>query len=155
MFLEGFPETPSLTRERQRMSLVRQALADPSCEETEVGTSTRVPLTAEQTQVVSGLAKQTASLVRQLFERGWFDFAGREMMAGRNPGKKDWQRIFCDRLIKGGVTRADLTLAYQQELSLTQGSARVRTCKAIAAFLAGGLIVERSGYLQLTKNQVR
>lgn len=151
-FLESFPTSPSITRERERMSLVRQALTSSPAQGQGAGTTKRVPLNAKQQGVLDGMAKQTASLVRQLFEKGWFDFARREMAAGRNPGKKDWQKLLCEALMNGGTTRADLVMAYRDKLGMTPGSAKVRASKAVAVFTAGNLLVERDGYLYLSLN---
>lgn len=134
------------------MSLVRQALTSSPQQGQGLGTAKRVPLSAEQESVLEGMAKQTASLVRQLFEKGWFDFARRELAAGRNPGKKDWQKVLCEALLKGGTSRGDLVIAYQDKLGMTPGSAKVRASKAIAVFIAGKLLVERDGYLHLSLN---
>lgn len=91
-------------------------------------------------------------MVKNMLEAGWFDFARAELQAGRNPGKKSWQRVLCAGLLSGGITRDALRLAYETELSMTPGSAKVRASKAIATFQAGGLLIERNGRLVLNPN---
>ncbi len=151
-FFDGLPDTPVLKRERQRMALVRQALTELAPIGAVPGSSKRVPLTAEQQAIVAELSKQTGSLVRQLFEKGWFQFARREMAAGRNPGHKNWQRILCQALMDGGITRPGLIQAYQEQLGLTPGSAKVRAHKAVTVFRAGRLLTERNGHIELLLN---
>lgn len=153
--VEGMPDSPLLQRERQRLSLARQALGGaPRAEGAGEGARarTRVGLTPEQQRAVASLGKAAGSLARQLFERGWFEFARRELAAGRNPGRNDWQRILCAGLMKGGISRQQLQLAYQEQLELTPGSARVRVSKAVSVFLAGRLVVEVEGRLQINPN---
>lgn len=101
---------------------------------------------------MASLGKAAGSLARQLFERGWFEFAKREMAAGRNPGRNEWQRIFCAALMRGGISRESLQLAYQERLDLTPGSARVRVSKAVSVFHAGRLVVETGGRLVISHN---
>lgn len=151
-FFDTLPDTPVLKRERQRIALVRQALTGGTPTGDVPGTSKRAPLSAEQQAVVAGLSQQTGSLVRQLFEKGWFQFARREMAAGRNPGHRNWQRILCQALMDGGITRPALIQAYQQQLGLTPGSAKVRAHKAVTVFRAGGLLTERNGRIELLLN---
>lgn len=115
-------------------------------------TVTRVPLSKQQESTVAHLGKATSSMSRQLFERGWFEFAKSEMRAGRNPGKKGWQQILCDFLMRGGVSRGDLQMAYEQQLNLTPGSARVRVSKAVSVFFAGRLIIESNEKIVLSSN---
>jgi hypothetical protein len=91
-------------------------------------------------------------MAKQLFERGWFDFARRELRAGRNPGRKDWQRIFCAGLLQGGTTRDSLQLAFQEQIGLKSASARVQVSKAVSLFLAGGLVRENAGRLVINPN---
>jgi hypothetical protein len=153
-FLETLPNSPLTQRERQRIALSRQALASSpaGANSTGVGTSKRVSLNAEQEGVIAGLGKAVASMAKQLFERGWYEFAHRELKAGRNPGRNDWQRILSAGLIQGGISRDALQLAYQKQLNLTPGSARVRVSKAVSVFLAGRLITEVSGVLVISPN---
>lgn len=151
-FLETLPNSPLTQRERQRIALSRQALAGAPVAPGAVVTSKRIALSAEQEGVIAGLGKAVASMARQLFERGWYEFARRELKAGRNPGRNDWQRILSAGLIRGGISRDALQLAYQEQLNLTPGSARVRVSKAVSVFLAGRLITEVSGKLVINPN---
>lgn len=152
MFLDSLPNSPLVQGERQRLSLSRQALTDAPRAISRSVSLQRIGLTAKQEATVKSLGQAVGSMARQLFERGWFDFARTEMAAGRNPGRKDWQRIFCHALIRGGITRDALQLAYQEQLKLTPGSARVRVSKAVTLFLAGRLVVESGGRLQFSHN---
>ena len=49
--------------------------------------------------------------------------------------------------MRGGISRADLQMAFEQELSLKPSSAKVRVSKAVGVFLAGRLITEGGGKL--------
>lgn len=150
--LESFRVTPLLQRERQRLSLFSQVVTDAPRGRQIPDTPTRTGLTAKQEAVVSGLGSAAGSMARQLFQKGWFSFAKSEMRAGRNPGRNDWQRILCAALMDGGTSRTALQVSYQEQLNLTPGSARVRVSKAVTVFLAGGLLYESNGKLQLSQN---
>lgn len=151
--LSRFADTETASRERQRLALSRQALTSSPSESVGAGGSIkRATLSSEQENALSRLGKATSSLSRQLLEKGWFEFARSEMRAGRNPGKKGWQQILCDFLIQGGVSRGDLQLAYQEQLNLTPGSARVRVSKAVSVFFAGRLIIETNNKIVLAGN---
>lgn len=147
--LGNMGETPALQRERQRLALVRQAFGQAGAG---AQTATRVPLSQAQRNAMSGLSSQVASMAKNLFERGWFDFARSELRAGRNPGRNDWQRLLCSKLLEGGIARGNLQMAFVQTLEMTPGSAKVRASKAISLFHAGGLLVERGGCLVLNPN---
>lgn len=155
-FLEAQPDSPLMQRERLRLAVVSQALT--RAPERAVGGGAaperegRLPITAEQQRTLSQLAAPVASMAKKLFERGWFDFARREMIAGRNPGTNDWQRALCRHLIGGGVSRRELQLEFQQSLGMTAGSAKVRTSRAVCLFTVGGLITEFDNRLQLRRN---
>lgn len=153
-WLQSLPDSVPVMRERERIAVTRQALASAPVAGQVVGTVQRAPLSADQQAAIGGIGQAVASLARRLFETGWFEFARQELAAGRNPGKKDWQRIFCEGLLAGGISRQGLQLAYQEQLGLTPGSARVRVSKAVSVFLVGGLATEVSGLLQIgSKNQ--
>lgn len=111
----------------------------------------RVALDECQEERLKSLPEAVASMVRQLQVKGWFEFARREMMQGRNPAgssRRDaWMRLLCRELVAGGTTRKALCMAYMQELGMTPGSAKVRVSKAVSVFLAGGLLREISGRL--------
>lgn len=154
-FVGTLPDTTNTQRERQRLSLVIQALKSIPHAADGVGTpqgKKRAALTPQQESAVQGIGKVAGSMARQLFERGWFDFARRELAAGRNPGRKDWQRILCDRLLRGGIERAHLQIAYQEQLGLTEASARVKVSKAVSVFLVGGLAHEVDGRIVFNPN---
>lgn len=155
-FLEQQPESPLMQRERLRLAVVIQGLgrSPDGCGEGEGAPvrEGRLPITAEQRLTLTGLAAPVASMAKKLFERGWFEFARRELLRGRNPGANDWQRVLCRNLIGDGVSRKALLLQYQQELGMKEGSARVRVSRAVSLFTAGGLITEFDGRLQLRRN---
>lgn len=156
-FLNAQPDSPLMQRERLRITVVRQALAStpPAGGEGQGAPALkpgRLALTATQQETVARLPSQVATAAKKLFERGWFAFAHREMLAGRNPGRDGWQRILCRHLIGDGVSRRDLQMEYQQTLHMTPGSAKVRVCKAVSLFAAGGLVVEFDNRLQLRRN---
>lgn len=148
-FLEKLPDSDVTQRERLRIAVVRQALWGSPHEQGggPPSTPTRLALTQDQEQLVAGLSAQVGSLVRGLLERGWFEYARRELDHGRNPGRNPWQRLLCAGLMRGGISRADLQMAFEQELSLKPSSAKVRVSKAVGVFLAGRLITEVSGKL--------
>ncbi len=154
-FLETLPNSPMLKTERLRLSMTRQALV--RAPHAAVGVTPparkgRAALTQEQQRIVGSLGKVVGSMAKQLFERGWYDFARRELRAGRNPGRNDWQRIMCAGLLGGGVSRSELQMAFQQQLSITSETARVRVSKAVSLFLAGGLVRENAGRLVINPN---
>lgn len=155
-FLDGQPDSPLMQRERLRIALVGQALGRVPGQGVEgQGARTRpgrLPITALQQRTLDQLPKPVATMARKLFERGWFDFARREMLQGRNPGANGWQRVLCAHLIDGGVSRSALQLAYQGQLGMTAGSAKVRVSRAVALFTAGALLAELDGRLQLRRN---
>lgn len=153
-FLDTLSNTESVKQERQRIALVRQGFASTphAATDPEGRAGARRALTPEQESVVAQLPQQVATMVKKLFASGWFEFARRELHAGRNPGRNDWQRLLCGGLLRGGITRAQLQLAYQDKLGMTAGSAKVRVSKAVATFLAGRLLIEREGSLQLSHN---
>jgi hypothetical protein len=155
-FLESQPDSPLMQRERLRLAVVSQALVrSPDGAGAGQGAPTRegrLPITAEQRSSLAQLAAPIATMAKKLFERGWFDFARREMTLGRNPGMNDWQRTLCAHLIAGGVSRQGLQLAYQQNLGMTPGSARVRVSRAVCLFTVGGLVTEFDNRLQLRRN---
>jgi hypothetical protein len=155
-FLDAQPDSPLMQRERLRLAVVAQALGRPPDQAAEgqgaPAREGRLPITAEQRQVLAQLAAPIATMAKKLFERGWFDFARREMLQGRNPGTTNWQRVLCGHLIGGGISRQALQLEYQQSLGMTAGSARVRVSRAVALFAAGGLVVEFDNRLQLRRN---
>lgn len=140
------------------MAVMRQAFASvPSdaegAEQTVPTKEGRLLLTQAQLERIRKLPAQVGSMVRQLMERGWFEFARAEMLAGRNPGRNDWQRVLCAGLIDGGVSRAGLIASYETELRMTPGSAKVRASKAVAVFSAGQLLLELNGHLYLRQNK--
>lgn len=151
-FLDSLPNSPLVQGERQRLSLSRQALSEAPRAALGSGSPKRIGLTANQEAAIKAVGKSVGSMARQLFERGWFDFARSEIEAGRNPGRNDWQRIFCQALIGGGISRDALQIAYQEQLNLTPGSARVRVSKAVSLFLIGQLVTEFDGKLQFSRN---
>ena len=151
------PESPLLKSERLRIAVVRQALTSVPLGAVEGegaprAKPNRLPLSAQQEEFIASLPQQVASMVRKLQTRGWFEFGRSEMLAGRNPGRNDWQKILCAKLIAGGVSRKDLALAYESQLRMTPGSAKVRVSKAVSVFTAGGLLVELSSCLYLRQN---
>ena len=154
-FVESLTDTPAYRTERERLALVQQALTRDPFDVHGGGTTIskkRIALSAEQEKSVASIGKSAGSIARGLFERSWFEFARSEMRQGRNPGRNEWQKIFCDALINGGTTRNDLQVAYQEQLDLKPDSARVRVSKAISVFHVGRLVVERSGMLLLNPN---
>ncbi len=155
-FLEQQPESPLMQRERLRLAVVMQGFErspDGGGEgEGAPAREGRLPITAEQGLTLAGLAAPVASMARKLFERGWFEFARRELLLGRNPGMNDWQRVLCRNLMGDGVSRRVLLLQYQQELGMKESSARVRVSRAVSLFTAGGLITEFDSRLQLRRN---
>lgn len=155
-FIEAQPDSPLMQRERLRLAVVSQALGRApqrgGAGEGAPVREGRLPITAEQRSTLAQLAAPVATMARKLFERGWFEFARREMERGRNPGTNEWQRLLCGHLIGQGVSRAALQLQYQQALNLTPGSAKVRVSRAVTLFTAGGLITEFDNRLQLRRN---
>jgi hypothetical protein len=112
----------------------------------------RIDLSTAETALVAALPPRVASPVRQLLQRGWFDFARRELAAGRNPAAKGWMRVTCQALLDGRPTRAELLLAFQQQLGLSEPSARVQASIALAVFAAGQLAHEAGGRIRVTAN---
>lgn len=160
--LDQLPDSPLTRRERLALTVTRQALTSapqgqggnaPS--RTVVANSRgvkRMTLTPDEEARLRTLPGRVASQARQLFERGWFAFAKREMLAGRNPADKGWKRVLCAQLIADGCSRADLQRAFQEQLGLKEASAKVQVSTAVAVFLAGGLVREFGGALRLSSN---
>lgn len=148
-FVEQLPDAALTRRERLRLSKARQRLdvggADPGAGEG--GGEPAAVLSSAQRHKIEGMGKAVKSIATRMFDSGWFDFAQRELAAGRNPGGKPWQRILFDALLGGGISRSGLQLAYQEQLGMTPGSAQVRASKAVSVFRSGGLLVERDGRL--------
>jgi hypothetical protein len=155
-------ETPLIKRERQVLTLTRQALTSMPVHRVEgkvaplIVASTRgvsrLVLTQAQLDDIALLPKKVASQVKRLQERGWFQFAKTEMRAGRNPASKGWLRVFCAKLIKGGIERDNLVLALSESLDLSPASARVQASVGISIFAAGRLATERFGKFELHPN---
>lgn len=102
----------------------------------------RMPLSDADQARIEQLPKRVASQVKRLMERGWFQFARSELLAGRNPGAKGWMRVLCAKLLQGPVTRPQLQLAFQQELQLAPASAKVQASVSIAIVIAGRMVRE-------------
>lgn len=153
-FLDARGDGEVVQRERQRIALFLQVRTDPpqNSGEGEGAGCTRRALSVEQTERLRTLPTPVATTVRKLFATGWYEFARRELSNGRNPGRAPWQRIVCRALMGPGITRKDLQLAFQTEMALTPASARVRVTRAVQVFLAGGLLLELDGRLQLRLN---
>ena len=155
MFLDSLGDTPTLKQERLRLSLTKQALV--RAPRTEAGCETVLPkrraaLSEAQERTAASFGRATSVTIRQMFSRGWYDYAKAELHAGRNPGLKKWQSIFCAALIDGGISRASLQLAFQEQLALKPESARVQVSKAVNIFLAGRLVIETHGRLVISPN---
>jgi hypothetical protein len=138
-----------LQRERQRVTLFVSTVTSAPRAGGGAGQLEQRQAHAER---VGGLTKPVATMALKLLKSGWFDFARREMLQGRNPGRNAWQRIFCDALMRGGIPRQALTLCFQEQMSLTPGSAKVRTSHAVSVFVTGRLVIESQGLLQLRRN---
>jgi len=153
-FLEGQGDSPLMQRERLRISMVRQSFnnAPPGQGGHAPTTPQRRALSAAESAHVNGLATKVQVSVRRLLSAGWFDFAKDEMRAGRNPGRKEWQRILCQGLLAGGISRAELCVAFEQRLDMTPGSAKVRASSAVSIFFAGRLLIEQAGRMTLNRN---
>lgn len=156
-FLQGMRgDSENLKRERLRLAAVRQQLVNvplvgavPNPKQS----ARRAPtgIAPDQERVIAGLATHLRVTARKLFATGWFDHARREMLAGRNPGRNDWQRVMCDALMRG-LPRAQLQLAFQEQMGLSSASAKVRTSNAVNLFTAGRLLIETEGRLQIRQN---
>lgn len=161
-FLEQLPCNPLTKRERQSFAITQRAYAsvprgagDTSTCKTVVASTRglkRVALRSDEEALLRTLPERVAKQLRQLLERGWFDFAKTELRAGRNPATKGWKRVFCDAILQGQATRASLALALVQKLDLTPESARVQTSVGIAIFAAGRLATEQFGQLVFSHN---
>jgi hypothetical protein len=153
-FLEKQGQNPLIQRERQRISMVRQSfLSAPETSIKGVPTShARRALGDSEIESISLLATNIQGPTRRLLASGWFDFAREEMRSGRNPGRKPWQRILCEGLLNGGISRRDLQAAFEVQLNLNPASARVRASTAVSVYTAGRLLIEHSGRLVLSQN---
>ncbi len=161
--LETLPCNPLTQRERLSLSLTRRALAglpaQGSCPmpqrvvaTTSRGGIKRCTLSAAQLSQFDSLPARVCAPARQLAERGWFDFARAEFRAGRNPASKGWRHVFCDLLLAGGTTRAELTLALVERLDLTPQSAKVQASVGMSIFAAGRIATEQGGHFALLPN---
>jgi hypothetical protein len=160
--LDQLPDTPLTRRERQSLSVTAQALASAPQRAgrgravLEVVASRRgvkrIALTAQQQAKLTMLPERVAAQVRKLMELGWFDYAKKELLAGRNPGAKGWRHVFCERLLLGGATRGQLQIAFMERLDLKEASAKVQVSLAVAVFAAGGLVREIQGKLRVSAN---
>lgn len=157
--LESLPNNPLTRRERLSLVLTRRVLAsvppqgaDPDVVTTSRRGVKRLVLGAAQLQALAGLPPRVAAQLRADTERGWFDFARRELATGRNPATKGWKKLLCAALLTGGVTRAELQTAFVEQLCMTPGSARAQVSVGIAYFAAARLASERFGRFTLTPN---
>lgn len=156
------PDSPLTKRERQKLGLVRRAFTSSPRGEGEgvapprVTASLRgvhrIALTTDEEKRVEALPARVSSQVRQLMQRGWFEFAKEEIRLGRNPGDKGWKKTLCRLLLSGGCTRDELQLAFCDELRMSPASARSQASTAVAVFSFGRLLVEHRGRLKLSSN---
>lgn len=162
LFLEQLPDNQTTRRERQAIALTRiglvgapapagEGLPLPVVTESSRGLR-RISLTPAQDQMVSTFPPRIAKPLRQMLERGWFDFAKVEIANGRNPADKGWKKVLCSFLLNGGVTRDDLILAFTQQLNLKPASATTQASVGIAVFAAGHLASERFGKILFNPN---
>lgn len=160
--LASMPDSPNITRERKNFALTLRAFTSVPLS-APLGTGApvvvassrglkRMPLTAHQLDCISRFPTRVRSQVRQLMERGWFDFAKSELRAGRNPADKGWRHIFCQHLLRGPTPRTELKLALIEKLDLSPGSADAQVSTGIAIFAAGRLATEHFGALTLNSN---
>lgn len=162
-FLETLPDNPLTQRERLALAVTCSAFASsPPKEGGAVNTPRvvassrgfkRMVLSAAQLDSVAQLPIKVATQVRQLLQRGWFDFARCEMKLGRNPAGKGWRKVFCDLLLAGGARRAGLELALVEQLDLSPAAARVQASVGVSVFVAGHIASERFGQFTLGPNQ--
>lgn len=155
--LERLPDNPLTKRERLSFALTNKALTsvprragDTNPQLTVAASSRglkRVTLAQSEEQMIQTLPDRVAKQVRQLMERGWFDFARSELRAGRNPATKGWKKVLCECLLKGNVSRPGLVLALTEQLNLTPASAKVQASVGISIFAAGRLATEQFGQL--------
>lgn len=160
--LDQLPVTPETQRERLTLAVTRRALAGvPRLRSKGEGAPlvtassrgiTRLVLTDAQEQELKRLPAKVASQVRQLLQRGWFDYAKSELRAGRNPADKGWKQVLCRLLLAGEPTRAQLELALVEQLDLSPASAKVQASVGLAVFAAGRLATERLGRIALNPN---
>lgn len=160
--LASMPNNPLTQRERLALSVTRQALvsAPPmqgrAAPEPTVVASVRgvkrISLNAQQLDEIARLPARVASQVKTLMERGWFVYAKGELRAGRNPADKGWKKVLCQLLLRGGGSRAELELAFCQQLDMSAGSARMQASAGLAIFAAGRLATERFGRIELSPN---
>lgn len=161
-FVQSLPETPAIAKKRQALVLVGKALraiphggvggkSVPLIKKSVRGVR-RVLLDASQLDQIATFPPRVASQLKQLLERGWFDFAKGEIRAGRNPADKGWKKVFCELLINGNATRRDLELAFVEQLDMSPGSARAQVSVGISIFAAGRLATEVSGRVVLNPN---
>jgi len=160
--LELLPDNPLTRRERLSLSVTRTALASTPPGDAGTPTPARVAasprgvkhliLTPPQLAALAHYPERIASQVRQLLQRGWFDFAKAELRAGRNPADKGWKKVLCAQLLAGPSSRRDLELALVQQLKLSPASARMQASVGLAIFAAGRLASERFGQVALQPN---
>jgi hypothetical protein len=160
--LESFPDTESIARERQVFAVTFRAFASSPPRSAHgkgqvvVVESTRgvrrIKLTPEQLDTLSRFPAKVGSQVRSLMERGWFDFAKNELRHGRNPSNKGWKKVFCDALLNGRSSRAELVIALAEQMGMTAKSATVQVSVGMSIFAAGRIASEVFGKLHLTPN---
>lgn len=160
--LDALPDTPLTRRERLALGVTCIALerapqghGGPVTQRVVVASSRgvrRMTLTKEETQRLTALPAKIASQVGRLMELGWFDYARRELLAGRNPGEKGWKKVLCDALLAGQMNRQQLQQALVTQLGLKPESAKVQASVGIAVFAAGGLLREGPRGLRLSAN---
>lgn len=140
--LEEMEVSPAVLNERKRLAAAVQGLRIS-------GKSTVAMVTQAELERLSTLPAAVSTMVKKKLKGGWFEFARQELRAGRNPGSKPWEKLLCAALLEGGISQRDLTLAFQTQLGMTPGSAKVRACKALAVFREGLLARERGGLVVL------
>lgn len=163
-FLDSLPDSPGRKSDRQSIVLTEQGLVPTRTLAGRVDVNVvvastrglrRLMLSPAQLSAIATLPEKVASQVKTLLERGWFEFARRELNAGKNPEEKGWRHVYCRHLLSGVSTRASLELAFIEELQMAPASAKVKVCTALAIFAAGNLAVEVNGILTVVSSGVQ
>lgn len=134
-FLDTWRGTATIDAERQRIALVAQQLVRSNMPKKAIegAKPTTEPVPAPKSRIGNAAVKRASTRAEK---SGKFALYARELKAGRNPGKKGWEIVFFDLLLRGNMTREKLVRTYMEDhrTAYTKGSAKTRACTAIAMF---------------------
>lgn len=134
-FLDTWRDRSVIDVERQRIALVAQQLLRSTLPPKAISGASPATDTRTREALKTGNAAVKRAVARAE-KAGKFALYERELRAGRNPGKKSWEIVLFDLLLRGNIARTKLVRTYIEDnrTAYTPGTARTRACTAIAMF---------------------